>query len=47
MRPHLLSLADEGKLVPRIWRRFSPHEAAAALDALIARQVVGQTVLVS
>ena len=22
--------ADEGKLVPRIWRRFSPHEAAAA-----------------
>jgi NADPH2:quinone reductase len=43
----LLSLAGEGKLVPRIWRRFPLHEAAAALDALIARQVIGKAVLVS
>jgi NADPH2:quinone reductase len=43
----LLRLAGEGKLVPRIWRRFPLHEAAAALDALIARQVIGKAVLVS
>jgi hypothetical protein len=36
MQSHLPSLAGEGKHVPRIWRRFSPHEAAAGLDALIA-----------
>ncbi|HJU20233.1 MAG TPA: NADPH:quinone oxidoreductase family protein [Stellaceae bacterium] len=43
----LLDLAAEGKLVPRIWRRFPLDEAAAALAALIARQVVGKAVLVS
>jgi hypothetical protein len=33
----LLSLAGEGKLVPRIGRLFPLHEGVAALDALIAR----------
>src|SRR5579875_1683356 len=43
----LLRLAGEGKLVPRIWRRFPLAEAPAALAALIARQVIGKAVLVS
>ena len=43
----LLSLAGDGKLVPHVWRRFPLAEAAAALDALIARQVIGKAVLVS
>ena len=43
----LLSLAGEGKLVPHVWRRFPLAEAAAALDAVIARQVIGKAVLVS
>jgi D-arabinose 1-dehydrogenase-like Zn-dependent alcohol dehydrogenase len=43
----LLSLAGEGKLVPRIRRRFPLHEAAAALDALIERQVIGKAAFVS
>jgi NADPH:quinone reductase len=43
----LLRLAGEGKLVPRIWRRLPLTEAAAAIEALIARQVVGKAVLVS
>ena len=43
----LLGLAAEGKLVPRIWRRFPLAEAPAAIAALIARQVVGKAVLVS
>lgn len=43
----LLSLAGEGKLVPHVWRRFPLAEAKAALDAVIARQVIGKAVLVS
>jgi NADPH2:quinone reductase len=42
----LLQLAAEGKLVPRVWRSFPLAEAKAALDALIARRVVGKAVLV-
>ncbi len=42
----LLRLAGEGKLVPHVWRSFPLAEAAAALDALIARQVIGKAVLV-
>jgi NADPH2:quinone reductase len=43
----LLRLAGEGRLVPRIWRRFLLAEAPAAIAALIARQVIGKAVLVS
>jgi NADPH2:quinone reductase len=43
----LLGLAGEGKLVPHVWRSFPLAEAKAALDALIARQVIGKAVLVS
>ncbi|MGH7053957.1 MAG: NADPH:quinone oxidoreductase family protein [Stellaceae bacterium] len=42
----LLRLAGEGRLVPHVWRSFPLAEAAAALDALIARQVIGKAVLV-
>ncbi|MGH7097900.1 MAG: NADPH:quinone oxidoreductase family protein [Stellaceae bacterium] len=42
----LLNLAGKGKLVPHVWRSFPLAEAAAALDALIARQVIGKAVLV-
>jgi NADPH:quinone reductase len=43
----LLELAGEGKLKPRIWRRFHLEEAAAAIRALIDRQVIGKAVLTS
>ena len=42
----LLELATQGKLKPRIWRRFPLTEAAAAIQALIDRQVIGKAVLV-
>jgi NADPH:quinone reductase len=42
----LIGLAAEGKLKPRIWRRYPLAEAAAAVQALIAREVIGKAVLV-
>ncbi len=42
----LLALAAEGKLKPRIWRRFPLERAADAVQALIDRQVIGKAVLV-
>src|SRR5215469_13560418 len=42
----LLDLAGQGKLKPRIWRCYSLSEAAAAVQALIDRQVIGKAVLV-
>jgi NADPH:quinone reductase len=42
----LLDLATQGKLTPRIWRRYPLAEAAAAVQALIDRQVIGKVVLV-
>jgi NADPH:quinone reductase len=42
----LLDLAGQGKLKPRIWRRFPLTEAAEAVQALIDRQVIGKAVLV-
>ena len=41
----LLDLAAQGKLKPRIWRRFPLSEAAEAMQALIDRKVVGKVVL--
>jgi NADPH2:quinone reductase len=41
----LLELAAQGKLKPRIWRRFRLSEAAEAVQALIDRKVVGKVVL--
>lgn len=53
-RPHLaatntrtlLDLAAQGKLKPRIWRRYPLAEAAEAVQALIDRAVIGKAVLV-
>jgi NADPH2:quinone reductase len=42
----LLDLAGQGKLKPRIWRRYALSEAAGAVQALIDRQVIGKAVLV-
>ena len=42
----LLDLAAEGKLRPRISHRFPLAEAAAALRAIAAREVIGKAVLV-
>jgi len=42
----LIELAAEGKLKPRIWRRFPLEQAADAVQALIDRQVIGKAVLV-
>ena len=42
----LLDLAGQGKLKPRIWRSFPLAEAAAAMQALIDREVIGKAVLV-
>ncbi len=42
----LLDLAAEGKLKPRIWRRYPLAQAAAAAQALIDRAVIGKAVLV-
>jgi NADPH:quinone reductase len=42
----LVELAGQGKLKPRIWRRFPLEAAADAVQALIDRQVIGKAVLV-
>jgi len=42
----LVALADEGKLKPRIWRRFALEQAADAVRALIDRKVIGKAVVV-
>ena len=42
----LLDLAGQGKLKPRIWRRYPLSEAGEAVQALIDRQVIGKAVLV-
>jgi NADPH2:quinone reductase len=42
----LLELAAQGKLKPRLWRRFRLAEAADAMQALIDRKVVGKAVIV-
>jgi NADPH:quinone reductase len=42
----LIELAAQGKLKPRIWRRFPLTQAADAIEALIDRQVIGKAVLV-
>ena len=42
----LIELAAQGKLKPRIWRRFPLERAADAIQALIDRQVMGKAVLV-
>jgi NADPH:quinone reductase len=42
----LVELAGQGKLKPRIWRRFPLERAADAIQALIDRQVIGKAVLV-
>jgi NADPH:quinone reductase len=43
----LMALAAEGKLKPRIWRRYPLEQAADAIQALIDRQVIGKVVLTS
>jgi NADPH2:quinone reductase len=42
----LIELATQGKLKPRIWRRFPLEAAAEAIQALIDRKVIGKAVLV-
>ena len=42
----LIGLAAEGKLKPRIWRRYPLADAAAAIQALIDRAVIGKAVLI-
>lgn len=42
----LVDLAAQGKLKPRIWRRFPLAQAADAVQALIDRKVIGKAVLV-
>jgi NADPH2:quinone reductase len=42
----LVELAGDGKLKPRIWRRFPLEAAADAIQALIDRKVIGKAVLV-
>jgi NADPH2:quinone reductase len=42
----LVELAGQGKLKPRIWRRFPLEAAAEAMQALIDRKVIGKAVLV-
>ncbi len=42
----LVELAGQGKLKPRVWRRFPLEAAAEAIQALIDRKVVGKAVLV-
>jgi NADPH2:quinone reductase len=41
-----VELAGQGKLRPRIWRRFPLEAAADAIQALIDRKVIGKAVLV-
>jgi NADPH2:quinone reductase len=42
----LVELAGQGKLKPRIWRRFPLEQAGDAIQALIDRRVIGKAVLV-
>ena len=42
----LLELAAQGKLKPRIWRRYQLSDAVEAVQALIDRKVIGKVVLV-
>ena len=42
----LVELSAQGKLKPRIWRRFLLERAADAVRALIDREVIGKAVLV-
>jgi NADPH2:quinone reductase len=42
----LVELAGQGKLKPRIWRRFPLDAAADAIQALIDRKVIGKAVLI-
>jgi NADPH2:quinone reductase len=42
----LLDLAAQGRLKPRIWRRYPLERAAEAMQALIDRAVIGKAVLV-
>jgi NADPH2:quinone reductase len=42
----LVELAGQGKLKPRIWRRFPLEAAADAIEALIDRKVIGKAALV-
>jgi NADPH2:quinone reductase len=42
----LVELAGQGKLQPRIWRRFPLEAAADAMQSLIDRKVIGKAVLV-
>ena len=42
----LLDLAGQGKLRPRIWRRYPLEQAANAVQSLIDRKVIGKVVLV-
>jgi NADPH:quinone reductase len=42
----LVELAAQGKLTPRIWRRFALEQASEAVRALIDREVIGKAVLV-
>jgi NADPH2:quinone reductase len=41
----LVELAGQGKLKPRIWRRFALEQAPDAVQALIDRKVIGKAVL--
>ena len=41
----LLDLAAQGKLKPRLWRRYPLADAAGAVQALIDRAVIGKAVL--
>ncbi len=41
----LVDLAAQGKLKPRIWRRYPLEQAADAVQALIDRAVIGKAVL--
>ncbi len=41
----LIGLAAEGKLKPRIWRRYPLDQAGLAIQALIDRAVIGKAVL--
>ncbi|MBV9858944.1 MAG: NADPH:quinone oxidoreductase family protein [Alphaproteobacteria bacterium] len=42
----LVELAAQKKLRPRIWRRYRLEDAAAAIQAVIDREVIGKAVLV-
>ena len=42
----LLDLAAQGKLKPRVWRRYPLSQAPEAVQALIDRKVIGKVVLV-